>query len=230
MRTLLAVSLLGSLLSSPVNALVMTFDGDTPGYGEGPLTYIEDGISAVTESRRDSYFFTPMLFDSGNNEPSGLIFGLTTGGLFSAVEFEIVRSFYAADTFARAACEDIQLLEGCYAASFVDMRIEGFRNGETVARFDIDSAENLGLVQLGSSFSLLSSLRISVISPFFDGPIFSPEGDQIVCFTAPCTAFEIDNVVLEPVPLPAAMILGLSGIAMIFSIGAFSRNRHPSAV
>lgn len=74
----------------------------------------------------------------------------------------------------------------------------------------------------GEAFRDLDKLTVSALRP----DIARIGGE---CFDAPCAHFELDNLVLAPVPLPAAVWLFVSGIAALAAAGgAFRRPRTPA--
>ena len=86
-----------------------------------------------------------------------------------------------------------------------------------MANLTFDMGSESRQVELGSAFSNLSSLLIGASFPAFDYYIFLPgvdyTGNEISA--PPYSHFNIDDVVLPPVPLPAGLPLAAFGVALL---------------
>ena len=190
------------LLVAPAGAAVMTFK-DIQFVGPSNGDYQEAGITASSNMWL-GYFDTPgtaHLDDSGTSNAQFISF--TMGGRFSAVQFDIL----PLDIFFCAAggsglCND----------PYDNVSVRGFRDGALVAEDTFFGGESPNTHVFSSDYVNLDELIIGALLPDLALGGF--------CLEAPCAHFNIDNVKLNPVPLPAALplffggtwILGLSGM------------------
>ena len=79
---------------------------------------------------------------------------------------------------------------------------------------DMGASPDPYLVSLGGLFSNLSSLAISILDPDYAFYRSQP-GVVFAGGCAPCSHFNVDNVTLSPVPLPAGLPLFLSGLGLL---------------
>jgi hypothetical protein len=205
---------LAAPFGSPATAATMSFSG-LPGscLGASPA-YAEAGITATDSGFGPAYWARPGVLhmdDSGTFCPQSVTFA--TARPFDAVSVDILplSSWYCADPGNCAATDpyDNVLWEGLVGDTVVAS--DAFFMGTTDSTY-----------VFGEAFRTLDELRVSALRP----DIARIGGE---CFDAPCAHFELDNLVLAPVPLPAAVWLFASGIgALAAAGGAFHRSRKPA--
>ncbi|MEI4470906.1 VPLPA-CTERM sorting domain-containing protein [Frigidibacter sp. MR17.24] len=107
-------------------------------------------------------------------------------------------------------------------AKFNNVRLTGFLNGQVVSTVYLASWVEPGTnsyprtftaIDLGNAFRDIDAFEIAAITPWN-----SPGADGITCIDFPCSTFHIDNVQLAPVPLPAAGLLLVGGLAAIAAL------------
>lgn len=209
--TSLIVVLSAVVWSQAATAAVMTFK-DLPPFGLSTGTYVEDGITASAFG--DFGFFgtpeTAHLDDSGTSLPQTINFAMA--GSFDAVSFDIL-------PFATAYCANPASCIG--GDPYDNILLEGFRDGFLVAVDRIFMGTQPSTYALGSQFANLDGLSISAVFPDF-----AAIGG--ICFDAPCGHFNIDNVRLSPVPLPAALPL-LAGALGLLGLFGWRRKKTAAA-
>jgi hypothetical protein len=204
-----------SILAAPATAATMTFNS----VYLDPLanTYSENGISASGNGDLGLYAANMLHFDDGGTSaPSSVTFSMATNFnavsfLLDPVAFDFLVSFDDG-TFVKP--------------TFLNVLVQGYRGAALVSelKFDMGSSPDPYTVGLGSSFSDLSSLVIGILAPNFAEYRALPEVISAgLC--APCSHFNIDNLKLAPVPLPAGLPLIASGLALL----AFVSRRRRAA-
>ena len=194
-----------STVAAPVSAATMTFDNVNLDYMA--QTYSEDGIFASGNGNLGLYARSMLHFDDGGTSaPSTVTFSM--GILFNAVSFLL--DPWNFDFLVRF--EDGSYLQPTY----MNVLVQGYRGAALVSdlKFDMGSSPDPYKVKLGSTFSNLSSLVISILDPNFAEYRAMP-GVRYAGFCAPCSHFSIDNLKLAPVPLPAGLPLAASGLALL---------------
>jgi hypothetical protein len=200
-------------LASPVSSATMTFSG----INLDPLarTYSEDGIFASGNGYLGVYAASALHFDDGGTAaPSKVSF--TMASHFNAVSFLLDPV-----NFDFRICTSA--ISSCAASTYVNVLVQGFRDGALVSNlmFNMGPSPDPYTVALGSVFNDLSSLVIGILYPSLAQFQPLPAGSRIdPC--APCSHFNIDNVTLAPVPLPASLPLAASGLAIL---GFLTRRR-----
>ena len=194
-----------STVAAPVAAATMTFNSIN--LDPGAMTYSEDGIFASGNGMLGLYVSSMLHFDDyGTAAPSAVTFSMDS--LFDAVSFLLDPVGF--DFFVEL--EDRSYLQPTY----MNVLVQGYRGATLVSdlNFDMGSSPDPYKVKLGSTFSNLSSLVISILPPNFAEysamPGFSYAGP-----CDPCSHFNIDNLKLAPVPLPAGLPLLASGLALL---------------
>ena len=194
-----------STVAAPVSAATMTFD--SVNLDPTAQTYSEDGIFASGNGMLGLYTASRVHFDDGGTAaPSTVTFSMDS--LFDAVSFlldPIRFNFYV-------RFEDGSYLEPTY----MNVLVQGYRGAALVTdlKFDMGSSPDPYKVKLGSTFSSLSSLVISILYPELAAYRAMP-GFRDAGFCDPCSHFNIDNLKLSPVPLPAGLPLAASGLALL---------------
>ena len=198
------------LLVAPANAAVMTFK-DIQFVGPSNGDYQEAGITA-SSSGWLGFFGTPgtaTLDDSGTSNAQFISF--TTGGRFSAFQFDILplsTAFCAVG--GSGLCDD----------PYDNVSVRGFLNGALVAEDTFFAGENPSTYLFGADYANLDQLVIGALLPSAALGGF--------CIGAPCGHFDIDNVALSPVPLPAALPLFSAALGFLGYLG-WRRRRTGSA-
>lgn len=192
-----------SALALPASAATMTFDQ----LNLNPVmatTYFEDGILASGNgSLRIEYGSGGLhLDDAGTSAPSKVSF--TMASKFDALSFLLDPV-----GFNLNACSGGNT---CSSPTYLNVMVQGFRDGNLVSNavFDMGASLDPYRIDLGGLFTNLSSLLIGVVYPDFAQ--FKPAS---VTPCAPCSHFNIDNVTLAPVPLPAGLPLAVTGLAAL---------------
>lgn len=189
------------------NAATMTFDNLPSGIGG--TTWTENGITARSLFGGEIASFTnpgqAHLDDSGTSHAHSIAF--TMGSRFNAKSFLIQPL-----GFNFTGCAVVG--SGC-ASSFANVQVQGFRNGSLVAltRFDMGTGRSPSTFTFGSAFSGLNRLVIG-FTPFSALP-----ASILNNCDAPCSHFDIDNVTLAAVPLPAALPPLLASLGLLGLVG-----------
>ena len=207
-----AALLCASMSASKVDAATMQFTG----IPQSTLSneWVEDGITATGSGPSGDfgffgYHFSPdstHMDDGGSIFPQSIVF--TMAHPFNAVSFDILPS----DNFFCNSSD-------C-GIPFDNISLTGVSNGVTVAEDTLYMGTAPSTYLFGAEFSNLDSLIIALLFP---GP--SLDG---TCISSPCTHLNIDNIALSPVPLPAALVLFMSGLALLGGLPALKRRRSRS--
>jgi hypothetical protein len=206
-----------AVLAHPVTAATMTFSD----INLDPLanTYSEDGILASGNGDLGLYAASALHFDDGGTSaPSKVSF--TMASHFNAVSFLLDPV-----NFDFRICTSS--FSSCTAPTYINVLVQGFRDGALVSNlmFNMGSSPDPYTIALGSVFSDLSALVIGILPPVLADFQPLPAGSRFEpC--APCSHFNIDNVTLAPVPLPASLPLAATGLAIL----AFLARRRSQAV
>jgi hypothetical protein len=207
-----------STVAPPVAAATMNFDSVNIDYLA--KTYSEDGIFASGNGTLGLYAGSMLHFDDGGTSaPSTVTFSMST--LFNAVSFLLDPVHF--DFF-------VSFEDGSYIQpTYTNVQVQGYQGAALVAdlKFDMGSSLDPYKVKLGNSFSSLSSLVISILYPNVAEYRAMP-GVRYAGGCAPCSHFNIDNVKLSPVPLPAGLPLAASGLALL-AFAARRRAQSPQA-
>jgi hypothetical protein len=202
--------LAGLFAGATASASTMTFSG-LPLPPTTPLTtYSENGITATGNSFIDAFGMpqSAHLDDGGTGLASMIAFTLSGGGLFNTVSFDL-----SSAGFNYHVCPD-NTLQNCITQTYANVQLTGYRNGSLVASTLFDMSLSNGLISPGSLFRNLDTFIIG-FGPFpFEGTLAN--GNVAECTDTPCSHYDIDNVTLSAVPLPAAgglMLAALAGIA-----------------
>lgn len=200
----LAVSF--SALAVPASAATMTFNN----ISLDPLskTYAEDGI-----------------FASGNgflgieNGSGGLHLDDAGTSAPSKVNFTMASNFNAASFLLDPVGFDLVVCSGkntCAEPTYINVLVQGFRGATLVSNLTFNMGATLDpyLVNLGGAFTDLSSLLIGIIYPDIASYKALP-GVTSAGPCAPCSHFNIDNVTLAPVPLPAGLPLAATALGLL---------------
>ena len=185
----------------PASAAVMTFK-DLPFAGPSNGDYVESGITA-SSARWLGFFDSPgtaHLDDSGTSIAQFITF--TTGGRFDAIQFDILP--FSTDFCAvggSGLCND----------PYDNVSVRGFRDGALVAEEIFFGGEDPSTYIFSAEYANLDQLVIGALLPST-----SLGG---ICINAPCGHFNIDNVELNPVPLPAALPLFSAALGLLSWLG-----------
>lgn len=200
----IVVGILGFV--TPATAATMTFDN----LWADPFakTYTENSILASGNGNLGLY--------SGNG---GLHFDDGGTSAPSTVSFSMASSFNAVSFLLDPVAFDFIVCSGpsnCAQQTYLNVLVQGFRDGALVSNlsFDMGASPDPYLFNLGSAFTNLTSLLVAVILPDFNAYEALP-GVTSASPCAPCSHFNIDNVTLAPVPLPAGLPLVASGLALL---------------
>lgn len=197
-----------SALALPAAAATMTF-GSLVGY-PFTQTYSEDGITA------NAVGYGYLGFENGSG---GLHFDDAGTSAPSKVAFSMASNFDAVSFVLDPVGFDFLVCSGlasCSAPTYLNVLVQGFRGSSLVSNmvFDMGASLDPYTVNLAGLFTNLSSLMIGVIYP--DVAYFrSQAGVTSAGLCAPCSHFNIDNVTLAPVPLPAGLPLFVSGLGAL---------------
>ena len=214
---LLGAAFLWALMSaSEADAATMQFTG-IPQLSTSNV-WIEDGITATGSDPGGDfgffgYFDTPdtaHMDDGGSVFPQSIVF--TMDHTFDAVSFDILPS----DNFFCSA-------DGV-CVPFDNISLIGVSNGVAVAEDSLYMGTEPSTYLFGAGFSNLDSLIIALLLP--DSSL------DTMCRNSPCTHLNIDNIALSPIPLPPALILFMSALALMAGLPAMKRRRSrglPSA-
>ena len=197
-----------STLAAPVSAATMTFNSIPDPFAN---TYSEDGVLAsgnghlgVYNGRGGVHFD-----DGGTTAPSAMTFSMASN--FNAISFLLDPvNFNFAVLF-----DDRSYLQPTY----LNVLVQGFRGGALVSslKFGMGAAPDPYTVSLGSAFTNLNSLVIGILAPNF-AEFSAMPGFARFAPCSPCSHFNIDDLKLAPVPLPAGLpllALGLGGLGFI---------------
>ena len=192
-----------ALVPLAVHANTVTFDSlpdyaTVLGSGGGGSPFVEDGITVNATNGLLAQYFTPgtaHLDDSGTDITSGLIFTMATP--FTAAGFTLVSLGYDFFDVPDPLSDNI--------------RVTGLAGGAAVASAGFTLSDVFGQVQsfsLGAAFTALDALLIEIVFP----------QNSAMC-GAPCGHFDLDEVVLNPVPAavplpPALALMGAAGLAL----------------
>ena len=199
------------VLASPAGAVVMTFDNLPPGSPDNG-DYLENGITASGNSDLGTFNVpgAAHLDDAGTSFSSRISF--TMSSRFDAVGFDLLplRTEYCAEP-SDVPCFDL----------YDNVLVRGLRGGLVVAEDEFSAGTAISTVLLGDQFSNLDVLVIGALLPNF------PEvGGE--CFGIPCGHFNIDNIELNAVPLPAALPLYSLALGFLGYLGWRRRRPHSS--
>lgn len=173
--------------------------GTVLGSGGSGSPFVEDGITVNATNGLLAQYFTPgtaHLDDSGTDITSGLIF--TMASPFTAASFTLISLGYDFFDVPDPLTDNIL--------------VTGFSGGSAVASAGFTLSDVFGQVQsfsLGSAFAALDALLIEIVQPL----------NSALC-GAPCGHFDLDQVVLNPVPAavplpPALALMGAAGLALV---------------
>ena len=195
-----------SALAMPALSATMTFSD----IGLDPLakSYVENGIFASGNGNLgiENGGGGLHLDDFGTSAPSKVSFTMASN--FDAISFLLdpvafdFTVYFDNRTTSRP--------------TYLNVLVQGFRSGALVSNlmFDMGSASDPYLINLNGAFNNLSSLVIGILNPDF-ALYRSLPGVASVGPCAPCSHFNIDNVTLSPVPLPAGLPLAATGLGLL---------------
>ncbi|GLQ07271.1 hypothetical protein GCM10007924_24920 [Sneathiella chinensis] len=202
--------LLSALLPASATAATMTFSGLTSEHD----VWTEDGITATGLDGATASVLRGEVghLDDGSTQFATTI-EFTMAGDFSANAFDLI-------PLGQSAIDCNPDLRSC-AFPFTDavwdnVVVEGWKDGVLVASDSFWMGETASTYSFDSSFSLLDTLLIKNLR--------LPEGADFYCLIDYCSHFNIDNVQLTVVPLPAALPLFASGAVGLW-VFLFRRGR-----
>ena len=206
-RILRTISLAAGLSALAIPALSATMTFSDLNLDPFAHTYAEDGMLA--SGNGDMGLYNPSALhidDSGTTAPSRVSFSMASN--FDAVSFLLDPVAFHFAVFH----DDRTITQPTY----LNVLVEGFRDGGLVSSMmmDMGASPDPYLVSLGGLFSNLSSLAISILDPDYAFYRSQP-GVVFAGGCAPCSHFNVDNVTLSPVPLPAGLPLFLSGLGLL---------------
>jgi hypothetical protein len=207
-RALATAAALLAITLVPAHSATMTFDGIPDGGSAGPDGHVwaEDGITAVGN---DIYFGISSWDVPGAAHMTDVHYGwpdtitFSMSHLFSPVSFDIM-------PLHNYFCLDWDY-NGCGIA-FNNVGLTGMRDGSTIAEDSFYMGTEPWTYFFGAEFSDLDTLIIAILLP-------GPDAPTGTCTNAPCTSMSIDNVSLSPVPLPAPLLLFLTGLGALALLG-----------
>jgi hypothetical protein len=150
----------------------------------------------------------------------GDIVTVTAGGGFNPVSFDILPYTYSSHGYIHNdESGSYQLIR----LSFDNILVQGFQNEILIAE-DTFNVYDFSTYSFDSNFTDLDALKIEVLFPsetfiknLMEEDYPGYEFDWATC--DPCTHFDIDNITLTPVPLPATLPL----FASAFGLFGFKR-------
>jgi hypothetical protein len=193
------------VLASQAQAATLTFDDLI----EEPFAHrlIEDGVT-IRGNGELGYGGDGAIHLDPYASPAATRVRFSMKSRFDALSFDLTPLGY--DYFVCEGKRD------CVTRSYRNVKVLGFSGDSVVAELLFKMGEGLSpyTVMLNDGFRGLTSLVIEAVLPRFrDGPrVFADCADV-------CGHFEIDNVELAPVPLPAGLPLAASGLAALGLIG-----------
>lgn len=204
-------------IGSQACGATMTFDKAlSPEDYFATYSYVENGIKMVADRPLDPTFLGGVLhMDDGGTSASRHV-TFTMGKRFRAVSFQVPWS-----SFNSFICNDET--GECEQFTSNNLLIEGFRGGKSVISQWIntdDVAPNS--FQFSRAFTGLTSIRLWLLGP----QLLNRPGYTSFCADNPCSHFNLDNVTLSPVPVPAGLPLVGSAIAMLGFLGVRARKRR----
>lgn len=189
----------------PANAATMTFSGLSGDTAGSPPSYVENGITATGIGGSPAFHTRPgalHLDDSGTPFPHRVEFTMALP--FHAISVDIL------PIVPTAYCSD----PSCESAGdpYDNVLWEGLVGDTVVASSKFFMGTTNSTYTFGDTFRGLDKLAVTALLPDFD---------RIggACFDAPCAHFDLDNLVLAPVPLPAGIWLFASGIGILGAMG-----------
>jgi hypothetical protein len=192
-----------AIAAVPAVANVVTFTDIPATTIESPL-WVEDGISVVGTGSLFGYFSIPDSLHLDGMSPYSNIVDFTMASVFDAQGFDIIPVEVGADHSERcvgAVC----------GLPFMNLMVEGYSGANLVAILGLWTGGLPFTLPLPDTFSGLTRLRLSML--------FATD-----CMDQPCTHINIDNVRLDPVPLPAALPL-FAGSLLVLGAGGCWRRR-----
>jgi hypothetical protein len=144
--------------------------------------------------------------------------------LFSAVSFDIVST---QNTLWPHNYEDLSCKDPWNPSStgvdcgipFNNVAVTGMRDGSIIAEDRFYMGKDPWTYFFSSEFWDLDTLIIAML-------VTGPDEWSIgTCIDSPCTSMSIDNVTLSPIPLPAPLLLFLTGLGALALLG----RRKPGA-
>jgi hypothetical protein len=199
----------------------MSFDALPVLQVDEPQVYAEDGIRATARNGALGSFSTRGSFhmdDSGSAYPSSVVFALETGRRFDPLGLELlpIGNFLVPNLEVLAS----EVCDWPFCTPYDNLLLEGFRDGEPVASQALYMGTENRRLDFAPAFSALDELRVTARRP-------EPLGLPGVCPDAPCAHFDLDDLELAPVPLPAAAWFLLTALAALAGVrlGLESRDR-----
>ena len=196
-----------ALSLSPGQAAIVTFSGIPGETGEN--LWIEDGVTVKTNGFGLGHFAFPdsmHMDDSGTGFPSRL--SITMNSQIDATSFDIL------PIGSTAYCTDPDDTSSC-GAPYDNVVVAGFRDGMLIAEDAFFMGADPFTYAFGEQFTSLDSLDIIAALP-------SREQMGGVCLDAPCAHFNVDNIVVAPIPLPPAIVFFASALALVTAVGRLS--------
>ncbi|WP_181366406.1 VPLPA-CTERM sorting domain-containing protein [Albidovulum aquaemixtae] len=180
-------------LAIPAWSTTITFSS-LPDEGAALTSYTENGITATAGSGTLGWFTSPgsaHVDDSGTGFTADITF--TTGGIFDAVGFTLTSLGYSMLSAPGPVTDNIL--------------VTGYVGGSLVAGANYTLSSVAGAVQnilLGTAFTGIDALTISLLYP-----------RNVTFCDAPCGHFDLNDVTLAAVPLPAsALMLGVAALGL----------------
>ncbi len=195
-----------AFLALPASSATMTFVNVND--VDASRTYSEDGIVATTNyGFLGAYANGAIHFDDGGTAAPGAVrFSMASN--FDAISFLLdpIRFNFFVEF------EDRTYLYPTY----LNVLVQGFREGALVSNltFNMGSSPDPYLVNLTGAFNNISSLVIGILTPDLNYYKSLPNV-RYTDFCVPCSHFNIDNVTLAPVPVPAGLPLLATGLGLL---------------
>lgn len=214
---------LGFILQSSTTAfaVIMTFDSIPYAYDYSPAPYTEHGITATgRHGHLFGYDTIPgalQLDDSGGFISNSVSF--TTGNNFDPVSLDIIAS-YNSFFYLLFNPADSSVIHD-YPVPYDNVQIQGFREGGLVAEdvFYMGDAGDVTAYAFDTSFSNIDMLMVTALFPDIASiqesllaEYSGYEIHELTCNVYPCAPFNLDNLEINPVPVPAALPLFLSAM------------------
>jgi len=239
---LLAIVSIAVLSVQRAGAVTIGFDDIDDAYPPSRDPYYENGAKVTPTYGELASYRRP---GSVHLDPWGTFYtaeievNLIDGSLFDAVSFDILPvGSWPGIEYELVNYETGDLIDSSVQleTGFNNVSVMGYRDGVqlTAAEFSMDDGVT---ITLDRTFSNLDVLAIGILEPDLSSllsPYIQSYLDDGYTLTAascsdmnPCSHFDLDNIIVNPVPLPGTLILMGSAISALgFKWPSRKRKRH----